>query len=80
MSKYINNIKLLSHLWVALFLFFCIDSTAQNTEFTKENFPDKKDELKEAKRKLEIGEDFFKTGKQELIEFRRSYFNLHFLP
>lgn len=59
-----------------LMLLFSFNSLSQNKEFTKENFPNKKDELKEAQRKLQIGEEFFSNGKQELVDFRRSYFNL----
>lgn len=50
---------------VALILFTSSFSIAQNIEFEKSNFPDKKDLLKEAKRNLEEGKDAFKLGKQE---------------
>ncbi len=76
MSKKFKNINHLSRLSLGLFLLVGLNLSSQNTEFTKENFPNKKDELKDARRKLETGEEFFKNGKQELIEFRRSYFNL----
>lgn len=61
-----------------LFLILLFSNTllSQNTEFTKENFPGRKDELKEAQHKLEIGTEFFNNGKQELTDFRKGYFNL----
>jgi outer membrane protein OmpA-like peptidoglycan-associated protein/tetratricopeptide (TPR) repeat protein len=46
-------------------LFFAIQSIAQNIEFEKSNFPDKKDQLKEAKRNLDEGRDAFEIGKKE---------------
>lgn len=44
-----------------LFL-ICFASQAQNVEFEKANFPDKKDLLKEAKSNLETGDDMMKVG------------------
>lgn len=46
-------------------LFFAIQSMAQNIEFEKSNFPDKKDQLKEAKKNLDDGKDAFEIGKKE---------------
>lgn len=60
----------------ALVILFTGITLAQNTEFTKENFPNRKEELREALHKLEIGSEFFNNGKQELINFRKGYFNL----
>ena len=48
-----------------LFLFTTSIAVAQNIEFEKSNFPDRKDQLKEAKKSLEDGKDAFKLGKQE---------------
>ena len=49
----------------AIFLFTSSVALAQNIEFEKSNFPDKKDQLKEAKRSLEDGKDAFSLGKKE---------------
>lgn len=38
---------------------------AQNVEFEKANFPDKKDQLKEARKSLDEGKDAFELGKKE---------------
>lgn len=38
---------------------------AQNVEFEKSNFPDRKDELKEARKNLDEGKDAFEIGKKE---------------
>jgi outer membrane protein OmpA-like peptidoglycan-associated protein/tetratricopeptide (TPR) repeat protein len=48
-----------------IFLFTTSVAVAQNIEFEKSNFPDKKDQLKEAKRSLEDGRDAFTLGKKE---------------
>lgn len=51
---------------IVTFIFFTSSfAVAQNVEFEKANFQDKKDLLKEAKRNLEDGRDAFKLGKQE---------------
>lgn len=59
-----------------LLVLISLKHTAQNKEFTKENFPGRKEELKEAQKKLQVGQEFFALGKKELVEFRRSFFNL----
>lgn len=54
---------------------------AQNLEFEKGNFPGKKEEFKEASKKLEVGMDFFEQGRREFDEFKRAYLNSHkYLP
>jgi outer membrane protein OmpA-like peptidoglycan-associated protein len=50
---------------VAFILFTSSFSVAQNVEFEKANFSDKKDLLKEAKKNLEDGKDAFELGKKE---------------
>ncbi|HSH64269.1 MAG TPA: OmpA family protein [Bacteroidia bacterium] len=44
------------------FLFLMTTAVAQNIEFTKENFKDNKDGLKEAKKNIENGDDLFEKG------------------
>ena len=58
---------------VLLFSGTCL---AQNVEFDKASFPNRKEELKEALRKLEIGTSFFQQGKKELEDLRKSFFAL----
>lgn len=62
---------------LGVFLLVGALATAQNVEFEKANFPGKKDELKDALRKLESGTAFFEQGKKEVDDFRRSYFSSH---
>jgi len=50
---------------VTLILFTSSFAFAQNVEFEKSNFPDKKDFLKEAKKNLDEGKDAFELGKKE---------------
>lgn len=50
---------------VTLILFTSSLALAQNVEFEKSNFPDKKDLLKEAKKNLEEGKDVFESGMKE---------------
>lgn len=45
---------------------------AQNVEFEKANFPGRKDELKEAIRKLELGSEFYSLGRKELDDVRKN--------
>ncbi len=50
---------------VTLIFFTSSFAFAQNVEFEKSNFPDKKDLLKEAKKNLDEGKDAFELGKKE---------------
>ncbi|HRF99789.1 MAG TPA: OmpA family protein [Bacteroidia bacterium] len=50
---------------IALLVLSSTLAFAQNVEFEKSNFPDKKDLLKDAKKNLEDGREFFNTGKKE---------------
>lgn len=47
--------------------------TGQNVAFERDNFPGKKDEFREALRKLETGTQFYLAGRKEFDETRRSY-------
>ncbi|MBI2723255.1 MAG: PD40 domain-containing protein [Bacteroidetes bacterium] len=54
---------------------------SQSVEFEKDNFPGKKEELKEAKKKLQLGIDFYVVGRQEFEGFKKAYVSDHkFLP
>ncbi len=46
---------------------------AQSVEFEKSNFPGKKEELKEAKKKLDIGIEFFMQGRREFDDYHKAY-------
>ena len=50
---------------------YTLDS--QNVEFEKGNFPGRKDEFKEAVKKLDIGTDFYIQGRKEFDDKRRSF-------
>ncbi|MBI3521415.1 MAG: OmpA family protein [Bacteroidetes bacterium] len=50
---------------LTFFLFATSFAVAQSVEFEKSNFPDKKDQLKEAKKNLDDGKDAFDLGKKE---------------
>jgi outer membrane protein OmpA-like peptidoglycan-associated protein/tetratricopeptide (TPR) repeat protein len=47
---------------IVLFSLICSQAFAQNVEFTKENFKENKDGLKEAKNQIEKGDDLFAMG------------------
>jgi outer membrane protein OmpA-like peptidoglycan-associated protein len=67
--------------YVFIFFFIALLSKAQNIEFEKDNFPGKKDELREARKQLDIGLEFFMQGKKEQEDFKRYYASEHrFLP
>jgi outer membrane protein OmpA-like peptidoglycan-associated protein len=45
----------------------------QSIEFEKSNFPGRKDELKEARRKLEVGMEFYVMARKEFDDYKRMY-------
>jgi outer membrane protein OmpA-like peptidoglycan-associated protein/tetratricopeptide (TPR) repeat protein len=52
-----------SHFWLC----------GQNVEFEKGNFPGKKEELKEAIRKLDLGTDLYNLGRKDFDERKRNF-------
>lgn len=57
MRKFLGiSFFLLALVWVE-------SSLAQSVEFTKENFPDKKDELKDVLKNLDLADEFYRLGK-----------------
>jgi len=60
-------------IYTILFLQFFQVSNSQSVEFEKGNFPGRKDEFKEAVRKLDIGTEFYNQGRKEFDEKRRSF-------
>ncbi len=58
-----------------------IAAAGQNIEFEKSNFPGRKDQLKDALRKLETGTSFFLQGRRDIEEQRKAYFSWNrYLP
>jgi outer membrane protein OmpA-like peptidoglycan-associated protein len=47
---------------------------SQNVEFEKGNFPGKKEEFKDAVKKLDVGTDFYTQGRKEFDDYRRQFF------
>src|SRR6188508_2005996 len=57
-------------------LLFCTPAfllNAQSVKFEKANFPNKKDEFKEAIKKLDIGTDLYEQGRKEFDNKRRGF-------
>lgn len=59
--------------WLLVCLAQHISLPAQNVPFERENFPGRKDEFKEALRRLEVGSQFYLAGRKEFDEARRSF-------
>jgi len=51
--------------------------TAQNVPFEKEFFPDRKEEFKDARSRLQTGIGFYTQGRKEFDEFRKLYLSVH---
>ena len=64
------------------YLFLLITSTffSQSIEFEKENFPGKKEELKTARKQLDIGMEFYNQGRKEFDDFRKGLMSDKILP
>lgn len=45
----------------------------QSVEFEKDNFPGRKEELREAKKKLDLGMDYFVPARKEFDDFKKMY-------
>lgn len=72
--------KKINYLLLAFILGF-IMSRAQSVAFDKANFPGKKDEFKDAVRKLDAGTDYYTQGRKEFDEQRRSFLMVNrYLP
>ena len=68
-------------LYIAFFLLISFGFRAQSVEFEKDNFPGKKDELRAARKQLEIGMEFYVSGRREFDDYKRFYFSEHkYLP
>lgn len=60
-------------LYTALLFQLFFISHAQNVEFEKGNFPGRKDEFKDAVKKLDAGTDYYTQGRKEFDDRRRSF-------
>ena len=58
-------------------IFFSFLSFSQSIEFDKDNFPGKKDEMKAARKQVDIGTEFYVQGRKEFEDFKKSYFSEH---
>ena len=59
----------------SIFVFFLsINFFSQSVEFDKAFFPNRKEELKEAQKKLDLGSDFFSQGRKEFDDYKKLYF------
>ncbi|MBS1653180.1 MAG: OmpA family protein [Bacteroidetes bacterium] len=54
-------------------LLITISLFSQSVEFEKSNFPGKKDELKLAKKQLDVGTEFYMQGRKEFDDFRKDF-------
>jgi outer membrane protein OmpA-like peptidoglycan-associated protein/tetratricopeptide (TPR) repeat protein len=58
---------------VFLFSYTALFTYAQSVEFEKGNFPGKKEELKAAIRKLDVGTEFYVQGRKEFDDKRKAF-------
>lgn len=66
-----------STLYLFLFSIFQFPLFSQNVEFTKEAFPNQKDELKKAKENIELGDGFYELGDVFLSQSIEPYLAAH---
>jgi outer membrane protein OmpA-like peptidoglycan-associated protein/Tol biopolymer transport system component len=59
--------------YVLSVLILSLNMLAQSVEFEKGNFPGRKDELRDARKKLDLGIEFYVAGRKEFDDFRRMY-------
>lgn len=64
-------------LFTLTLVYLSLLSFSQSIEFDKENFPGKKDEMKAARKQVDIGTEFYMQGRKEFEDFKRSYYSEH---
>lgn len=69
MNDVIKSRNMKGIITITLLLFACFKSVAQDVEFSKENFKDKKDELKIAKNEIELGDEIME---KEAVFFKNA--------
>jgi len=47
----------------------------QSIEFEKDNFPGKKEELREARKKLDLGIEYYRAARMEFDDYKKAYLN-----
>ena len=67
----------MKYLHVVFFLLTAFGAYPQNVAFEPENFPKKKEELRDALKKLDAGTQFYLLGRKEFEETRRLYVMEH---
>lgn len=66
-----------------LFISCCLtfNLVSQSVEFEKDNFPGRKEELKNAKKQLDVGTEFYMQGRKEFDDFKKQFVSEHkYLP
>ncbi len=60
--------------YITLFItLVCFYSKAQSIEFEKDNFPGKKEEMKAARKQLDVGIEFYMQGRREFDDFQKQF-------
>src|ERR1043165_3436244 len=67
-------------LFFSVLLTYFSGAFAQSVEFEKDNFPGKKEELKAARKQLDVGMEFYLQGRKEFDDFRKSLMSDKILP
>jgi outer membrane protein OmpA-like peptidoglycan-associated protein/Tol biopolymer transport system component len=67
-------------LFLSLLITFFSAGFAQSVEFEKDNFPGRKEELKAARKQLDVGMEFYEQGRKEFDDFRKGLIGDKALP
>ena len=68
----IKNIKM-KKIYLLTFCSFAFTLFSQTVEFEKDNFPSKKEELKIARKQLDVGIDFYSQAREEFNDFKKQF-------
>ncbi len=68
----IKNIKM-KKIYLLTFCSFAFTLFSQTVEFEKDNFPSKKEELKIARKQLDVGTDFYGQAREEFNDFKKQF-------
>jgi outer membrane protein OmpA-like peptidoglycan-associated protein/tetratricopeptide (TPR) repeat protein len=64
-------------IYLLTFCSLAFTTFSQSIEFERENFPGKKEELKTAKKQLDIGLEYYWLGRSEFDNFKKQFSNVH---
>ncbi|MBK7818654.1 MAG: hypothetical protein IPJ60_14750 [Sphingobacteriaceae bacterium] len=67
-------------LFLSLLVLIFSGAFSQSVEFEKDNFPGKKEELRAARKQLDIGIEFYEQGRKEFDDFRKGLMSDKTLP